>query len=119
MHALLSTPGEALFAVQPSHAFRENLDTHHSSSAHLFFHKQGLKTSTKEKTKHFKSQGDGVHAGVHYKAHTPCSRNVTFLSLNLFSSDTLQSSRTCTPFLCTYIMRKAHCSSGILLVAAA
>lgn len=121
MHALLSTPGEALFALQPSSTLRENLDTHYSSSADLFFQKQALKISTTEKTKHFTSQGDGEHAGAHYKAHMPCSRNVTFLSLNDFSSDTLQSSRICTPFLGTHINRNTHCSSGsgILLVAAA
>lgn len=106
-------------AAQPSSTFRENLEKHYSSSADLFFQKQGFKTSTKEKTKHFKSQEEGEHAGVHYKAHIPFSRNVTFLYLKLFSSNTLQSSRTCTPFLCTYIMRNTHCSSGILLEAAA
>lgn len=98
-------------------AHSENLYTHHSSSADLFFQKQALKASTKEKTKHFKSQGDGEHARAHNKAHTPCRRNMIFQSLNLLSSDTLLSSRIYTPFLCTYIMRNTYCSSRILLVA--
>lgn len=96
MRALLSTPGEALLAVQPSSTFRWDLGAHHSSSVGLFFQKRSFEIFTKEKTKHFKkSQGDREHFRAHYKAHMPCSRNLTFNSLNLFSSDTLQSCRIC------------------------
>lgn len=109
-----------LCSAAQQHIQRESWSTSFLS-VEFFFQNQALKSSTKEKPKHFKSMGDEEHAGAHYKAHIPCSRNMTFQSLNLFSSDTLQSSRICTHFLCTYIKRNTQHSSGsgILLVAAA
>lgn len=88
-----------------------------------FLSERSFEIFTKEKTKHFKkSQGDREHSRAHYKVHMPCSRNMTFKSLNLskWHAAVFQNLHAYIP-LCTYINRNKCYSSGtgIWLVAAA
>lgn len=98
INALFSTP-EALFAVQPSSTFRQDLYIPHCSTADLFLLLlKSFEAFAKDKIIHFKRcEGDRAHSRAYQKAHILCNRDSRRGQEIWKSSNTLQSSRTCMP----------------------
>lgn len=95
MRALRSTAEEALWSAVQQHIQTGSWCTLFLLSR-AFLSERSFEIVTKKKTKHFKKfQGDRELSTL--QTRMPYSRNLTFKSLNLFSSDMLQSSRICMP----------------------